>query len=44
MSIELSNMEVIAHLEGSYFGEAVRVKDDWSKLRENRRREIRDSK
>lgn len=44
MFIEFSNMEVIVYFEGSYFGEVVRVKDDWSKLRENRRREIRDSK
>ena len=36
-SIEFSNLEVVADLEKSNSGEAVAVKDDHSKLRENRR-------
>lgn len=36
-SIEFSNLEVVADLEKSNSGEAVGVKDDHSKLRENRR-------
>lgn len=44
MSIDFSNVEVIADLEKSTVGTVPGVKDDWSKLKESGRRGIRRSK